>query len=75
MTAWTPRSDETQLTERELEVAKFLAIGLTNREIAEKLGISIKTIDTHRLRIKKYTGVRNNVELARHALRKGWVEL
>jgi len=63
------------LTAREAEVAGYLAVGATNHEIAETCGISIKTVDTHRAHILDKLGVRNNVELARHALREGWVTL
>lgn len=63
------------LTGREIEVAKFLATGSTNREIAEILELSVKTIDTHRGHILKKLGCRNNVELARQALRDGVVAL
>lgn len=63
------------LTSREREVALLLAVGKTNREIAKDLGISIKTIDTHRGHILKKLELRNNVELARMAIREGYVQL
>jgi DNA-binding CsgD family transcriptional regulator len=63
------------LTAREAEVAEHLALGATNREIAETLGTSIKTVDSHRGAVMRKLGLRNNVELARHALREGWVTL
>jgi len=58
-----------------MEVAKLLAVGETNRKIATMLGISIKTVDTHRGHVMQRLELRNNVDLARHALRKGWVTL
>lgn len=63
------------LTARENEVALFLAIGMTNREIATELNISIKTIDTHRGHILAKLRVKNNVALARYAIRVGAVGL
>lgn len=60
-----------ELSNREFEVAQQLAIGKTNREIAEALGISIKTVDTHRGHLLKKLGCRNNVALARLAIRDG----
>lgn len=52
-----------QLTEREVQITKLLAQGLLNREIAERLGISIRTVETHRLRIFKKIAVNNISEL------------
>lgn len=63
------------LTAREFQVAEMIAIGMTGREIADDLGISVKTYDTHRAHVLRKLELRNTVELARHALRKGWVTL
>lgn len=64
-----------KLSNREHVVAEYLVEGWTNREIAHDLGISIKTVDTHRGHILKKLGVRNNVELCRLALKLGVVTL
>ena len=64
---------EGELTKREREVAEMLAVGKTNSEIAKALDISIKTIDTHRGHLLKKRRLRNNAELAIHALKHGWV--
>lgn len=63
------------LSSRERQIATMLAMGATNREIADGLGISIKTVDTHRGHILKKIGLRNNAELARAALRTGLTTL
>lgn len=63
------------LTPRQEEVTKGIALGLTNQEIADVLGFSIKTYDTHRHNILKLSGLRNNVELTRLALRDGFISL
>lgn len=63
------------LSHREDQVAKLLALGSRNQDIAKQLDISIKTVDTHRQHVLKKLKLRNNVELARHALRQGWVTL
>jgi two-component system invasion response regulator UvrY len=63
------------LTARELQVMEMLARGLTNREIAEHLAISIKTVDTHRGHVLKKLGLRNNSELTRFAVKHGYVSL
>lgn len=61
------------LSKREQEIAKHLVNAWSNREIAEALGISIKTVDTHRGHIIKKLACKNNVGLARYAIREGIV--
>jgi two-component system invasion response regulator UvrY len=63
------------LTAREQQVMEMLGRGLTNREIAEHLDISIKTVDTHRGHVLKKLGLRNNSELTRFAVKHGYVSL
>lgn len=63
------------LTARELQVMEMLSRGMTNREIAEHLDISIKTVDTHRGHVLKKLGLRNNSELTRFAVKHGYVSL
>jgi DNA-binding NarL/FixJ family response regulator len=53
-----------QLSERELEIARSIARGRTNREIAAELFISLSTVKTHIARIQNKLGVRNRVEVA-----------
>jgi len=59
------------LTDREFQVTRRLASGVTNREIAKELSLSVKTVDAHRLRILAKLGLRNNAELTRFAIREG----
>lgn len=61
------------LTERERDVALRLAVGDTCRDIAKSLDISIKTVDTHRGHILKKLACRHNVDLARLAIKLGYV--
>jgi DNA-binding NarL/FixJ family response regulator len=63
------------LSMRELQVLRKLAMGSTNREIAESYNISIKTVDTYRYRILKKLKIRNNAELSRYAIQHKLVEL
>jgi DNA-binding NarL/FixJ family response regulator len=63
------------LTAREQQVMEMLSRGMTNREIAEHLAISIKTVDTHRGHVLKKLGLRNNSELTRFAVKHGYVSL
>ncbi len=62
------------LTEREREVLTLIAQGLTNQHIAQKLYISIKTVQTHRAHILEKLGLHDRTELVRYAIRKGLIE-
>ena len=62
------------LTPRETEVIKLVAESYTNRQIAEALVISEKTVERHRANILEKLGMRDRVELTRYAIRHGLVE-
>ena len=62
------------LSMRELQVLRRLALGNTNREIAGAYNISIKTVDTYRLRLLKKLDLRNNAELSRFAIQNRLIE-
>ena len=62
------------LTPRELEVLKLIAEANTSKEIADKLSISIKTVDRHRQNILDKLGMRDRVELTRYAIRRGLIQ-
>ena len=62
------------LTAREREVFHLIAEGLTTKEIARKLDISVKTAENHRARVIDKLGVRNTAELVRYALRRGLLD-
>ena len=65
---------EDPLTPRELEVVKLIAEAYTNRQIAETLKVSEKTVESHRANVLSKLGMRDRVELARYAIRRGLVE-
>lgn len=62
------------LSNREMQVLRALALGQTNREIADSYHISIKTVDTYRFRLLKKLNLRNNADLSRFAIQQGLVE-
>jgi two-component system, NarL family, invasion response regulator UvrY len=62
------------LSNRELQVLKQLALGNTNREIAAAYNISIKTVDTYRLRLLKKLNLRNNADASRFAIQNHLIE-
>jgi len=58
-----------ELTKREVEILQFIADGLTNKEIGEKLFISHRTVDTHRTNLMKKLEVKNIAGLISYAIR------
>ncbi len=58
-----------QFSDRELEVFALIGQGMSTREIAKKLHLSTKTIDSHRSKIKTKLNLRNSTELVHHAIR------
>ena len=62
------------LSTRELQVLRRLALGHTNREVAESYCISVKTVDTYRYRLLKKLNLRNNAELSRFAMQNKLIE-
>jgi len=61
------------LTDRELEVFRMIGKGISTRDIAQKLHLSIKTIETYRENIKKKLSLKNSAELVHEAVQ--WIEL
>ena len=59
------------LTTREREVFHLSAEGLTNSEIAERLGISVRTAETHRSHLMNKLDIHNQADLTRYAIRRG----
>ena len=62
------------LTPREEEIIKLVAEGYSSKQIAETLGISVKTVDRHRANILGKLGMRDRLELTKYAIRVGLVE-
>ncbi len=65
------RSSLEMLSDREFEVFQLMGQGLSTREIGQRLHISSKTVDTHRLNIKEKLNLKSLPELMRHAVRWG----
>jgi DNA-binding CsgD family transcriptional regulator len=60
-------------SKREREVLAFVVQGATSKDIAEKMFISVQTVDTHRKRILAKAGVRNTAGLVKAAVEQGWI--
>lgn len=65
------RDDFDTLSEREREVLKALALGYTAGQIAEQLSLSVKTVETYRLRIMEKLGLSSRADLVKYALARG----
>jgi DNA-binding NarL/FixJ family response regulator len=64
---------EADLSEREAEVLRRIAVGLSNKEIAARLGVSVKTVETYKARSMQKLGLHSRVDIVRYALRRGWL--
>jgi two-component system, NarL family, response regulator NreC len=62
------------LSERELEILRFIALGHTNGEIAEQLLISVRTVESHRSHIQQKLHLAKRSELVRYALERGMLD-
>ena len=62
------------LSERELEILRFIALGHTNGEIAEQLLISVRTVESHRSHIQQKLHLSKRSELVRYALERGMLD-
>lgn len=70
-----PEEGEPRLTDREKEVLRLIAEGKTNKEIAEILCLSVKTVMVHRTNIMEKLNIHNRTELVKYAIRQGIVSI
>jgi len=68
------RREADGLTSRERNIVRLLALGHTNGEIAERLVLSVRTVETHRARIQTRLGLSSRAELVRWALERGLLD-
>jgi two-component system nitrate/nitrite response regulator NarL len=69
------QSHEPQLTNREHEILVLLAHGSTNKAVARKLDISVRTVESHRLSLRRKLGVDSASELLKVAVSYGWTKI
>lgn len=67
--------DKDELTPREIELLKLAATGLSNKEISDKLFISIKTVEAHKNHIMQKLKLKNSIELALYAVKNKMIEI
>ena len=70
-----PSGPPDDLSEREVEVLRLIALGHTNTEIAQQLFLSTRTVETHRAHIQQKIRRTSRAELVRYALEHGLVEV
>jgi DNA-binding NarL/FixJ family response regulator len=63
------------LTEREAAVLKMASLGLTNKEIASRLDIGVKSVETYKARGLEKLGLKSRAQLVRYAATQGWLDL
>jgi DNA-binding NarL/FixJ family response regulator len=65
--------ERTRLSEREDEVLRLIAQGHSHKEIAAKLGLSAKTVETYKMRSFEKLGLKSRADVVRHAVQQGWL--
>lgn len=73
LAAEPPPGPPDDLSEREVDVLRLIALGHTNAEIAGKLYLSVRTVETHRAHIQQKLNLSSRAELVGYALRRGLV--
>ena len=63
-----------ELSEREEEVVRLIALGYSNKEIAARLKLSVKTIETYKTRSMEKLHIRSRVDIVRYAAQRGWLQ-
>lgn len=61
------------VTEREMHVLRLMALGHSNKEIADQLGISVKTVEVHKANAMRKLGLRGRIDVVRYAILNGWL--
>lgn len=69
-----PVEEETLMTNRELEILKWIAEGFSSKQIARSLGISLNTVNNHRKNMLRRTGCKTATELLNIAIRQGYLQ-
>lgn len=70
-----PQANEEKLTQREIEILKLFASGLSNQEIADKLFISIRTVESHKNHIMQKLELNSTVDLIKFAIKNKIIEI
>ena len=69
----TEVASHVQISDREGEVLRLIAIGYSNKEIAQQLALSVKTIEVHKANAMRKLDLRGRVDIVRYAVHHGWL--
>jgi two-component system response regulator NreC len=69
-----PEEDNDGLSDRELDILRLVALGMTNAEIGEELEVSVRTVESHRSHIQQKLGLSKRSELVRYAIGRGLLD-
>ena len=64
---------QTAISEREAEVLRLVAIGHTNKEIAARLNLSVKTVEVHKANAMRKLGLSGRADVVRYGVLQGWL--
>ena len=71
----TPRGEtKSSLSDRESEVLRLIALGYSNKEIAARLSLSVKTIEVHKANAMRKLNLTSRIDLVRYAIFQGWLQ-
>jgi DNA-binding NarL/FixJ family response regulator len=69
-----PSENRPAITERESEILRLISWGYSNKDIANRLDLSVKTVETHKTNAMKKLGVNSRIEIVKYAVAQGWME-
>ncbi|HEX7175623.1 MAG TPA: LuxR C-terminal-related transcriptional regulator, partial [Pyrinomonadaceae bacterium] len=64
----------TNLSDREAEILRLIALGHINKEVAARLSLSVKTVEAHKANAMRKLGMQSRVDIVRYALLQGWLQ-
>jgi two-component system response regulator NreC len=67
-------ASKVHLTDREAKIIRLIAWGYSNKEIADHLQVSVKTVEAHKANSMKKLGITNRTDIVRYAILQGWLE-
>jgi len=70
----TSRATGAKPTERESEVLRLIASGYSNKEIAGRLELSVKTVETHKANVMRKLGLTGRIDIVKYAVLQGWLD-
>jgi len=68
------RASGVEISDREVEVLRLVAWGYSNKEIAARLDLSVKTIEVHKANAMKKLGMASRIDIVRYAVLQGWLQ-